>query len=140
MKSDLSNVKVGDKIWTIQEGWVQVESISKKDVIYPILIKNYWYTLDGKLSEIDEHPSAFLSNPFEKEITREVEEEILREFIDNTTLSLESHKAVCMGLIDYLDEKYKPLPTPEHVAELAGITVEQLKEIVNYKQCNKIKN
>jgi hypothetical protein len=26
MKSDLSNVKKGDKIWTIQEGWTKVET------------------------------------------------------------------------------------------------------------------
>ena len=130
MKSDLSSVKVGDKIWTIQEGWVQVESISKKDVIYPILIKNYWYTLDGKLSEIDEHPSAFLENPFEKGITREVEEGILREY--KTWAFDAGHDSFPLApvLINrYLNQKYKPLPTAEHVAELAGITVEQLKQI-----------
>ena len=127
MKSDLSNVKVGQKIWTIQEGWVQVESISKKKVIYPILIKNYWYTLDGKLSEIDEHPSAFLEKPFEKEITREVEEKILREY---KTWAFDAGNEAPVLINRYLNQKYKPLPTAEEAAEKLGITVEQLKEIV----------
>ncbi len=34
------------------------------------------------------------------------------------------------SITQYLDEKYKPLPTAEEAAEKLGISVEQLKEIV----------
>jgi len=64
MKSDLSKVKVGDSIWTIQEGWTKV-SDNKDSKYYPIRTENETYTLDGRLSTDDQHPSAFLTNPFE---------------------------------------------------------------------------
>ena len=38
MKSDLSKVKVGDKIWTIQEGWTNVETRTEY-FEYPISTK-----------------------------------------------------------------------------------------------------
>lgn len=67
MKSDLSKVKVGDKIWTIQEGWTNVYTITKY-FEYPISTKKgYTYTLDGKSHTDDIHPSAFLECQFKEE-------------------------------------------------------------------------
>jgi len=63
MKSDLSKVKVGDSIWTIQEGWTEVKD-NKNNAYYPIRTEYNCYTLDGKSSTDDQHPSAFLTNPF----------------------------------------------------------------------------
>lgn len=47
MKSDLSKVKVGDKIWTIQSGWTEVIQINEK-TDYPIRTEEDSYTFDGK--------------------------------------------------------------------------------------------
>jgi len=70
MKSDLSKVKAGDSIWTIQEGWVNVINIS--NLSYPIETKSKSYGLDGKYLHTNKHPSAFLTNPF-------VDEEFIKE-------------------------------------------------------------
>ena len=67
MKSDLSKVKVGDKIWTIQEGWTNVETRTEY-FEYPISTKKgYTYALDGKSHRDDIHPSAFLECQFKEE-------------------------------------------------------------------------
>jgi len=70
MKTDLSKVKVGDSIWTIQEGWAEVINIS--NLSYPIETKSKSYGLNGKYLNTNEHPSAFLTNPF-------VDEEFIKE-------------------------------------------------------------
>lgn len=66
MKSDLSKIKVGDKIWTIEDGWINVISI-ERDENYPIYTKNNTYTFDGKVNIGDKYPSAFLEYPFKEE-------------------------------------------------------------------------
>lgn len=134
MKSDLSNVKVGDKILTIQHGWTEVVNVDRTKV-YSIRTNTDSYTVDGLNVSYEEYPSAFLENPFEKEITREVEEEIIRGFINfhYNTQSVYSDSyliALSSNMYKYLDQKYKTLPTAEEAAEKLGITVEQLKEIV----------
>jgi hypothetical protein len=63
MKSDLSKVKVGDKIWTIEDGWTKVVDINL-DYTYPIETRNNTYELDGKVNKDDKYPSAFLEYPF----------------------------------------------------------------------------
>jgi hypothetical protein len=69
MKSDLSNVKVGDRIWTIHEGWTEVQYIQPSSE-YPI-ITNFSYTIDGKNHYSHKHPSAFLEYPFERPIEKD---------------------------------------------------------------------
>ena len=59
--ADLSSVKVGDTIWTIQEGDVDVIAIGNN---YIKTIKFYYYFNDKK-QELHKHPSAFTKNPFE---------------------------------------------------------------------------
>ena len=66
MKSDLSKVKVGDRIWTVQDGWVKVKSVNHSSY-YPIFDGNSSFTLDGKFSRSHHHPSAFTFNPFEQQ-------------------------------------------------------------------------
>lgn len=62
MKNDLSNVKVGDWIWTIQEGWSKVEDI-KHHPIYEIGTQKGGYTPSGKCNLFDKYPSAFTEPP-----------------------------------------------------------------------------
>jgi hypothetical protein len=68
MKVDLSKVKIGDKIWTIQEGWTEVKIINQK-YNFPITTSNAnKYQFDGKRFNDDRHPSAFLEYPFGLEV------------------------------------------------------------------------
>ena len=66
MKNDLSNLKVGDWVWTIPDGWVQISRVNKGEG-HPILVMcrgmEYWYTLDGRYHLRDKHPSAFHEPP-----------------------------------------------------------------------------
>ena len=65
MKTDLSKIKVGEKVWTIQDGWINVQCILRTKYGYPIGVKsNIWYTMDGRANVRDKHPSAFLECPF----------------------------------------------------------------------------
>ena len=66
MKSDLREVEVGDKIWTIQHGWVQVVNVDTDS--YPIETDGSCYTIDGKRSKGDKYPSAFLEYPFKEQV------------------------------------------------------------------------
>jgi hypothetical protein len=66
MKSDLSKVKVGDKIWTIKYDWIEVIRIADQN--YPILTEEACYTIDGKFDKNDKHPSAFLECPFKEQV------------------------------------------------------------------------
>jgi len=61
MKSDLSNVEVGDWIWTIKSGWVKVEGIGSNT--YAITTKECAYTMDGLRNLYDTYPSAFTEPP-----------------------------------------------------------------------------
>lgn len=66
MKSDLSKVKVGDKIWTIREGWTKVKRITIGKT-FPIDTNDKCYTIDGKIYSDDKYPSAFLEYPFKEQ-------------------------------------------------------------------------
>jgi len=66
-KIDYSKLKVGDKLWSIQAGDCELESMDAHS--YPLLCANSdWgrtsYTKDGRHSIYDTHPSLFTSNPF----------------------------------------------------------------------------
>lgn len=61
------NVKVGDKLWSIQLGECKVKAISTDDA-YPIACKNengisLFYTIDGFFSTSDALPSLYHSKP-----------------------------------------------------------------------------
>ena len=66
MKSDLREVEVGDKIWTIQHGWVEVIRVDEDD--YPIFAGEEYYRIDGKLDENHKYPSAFTEYPFKEQV------------------------------------------------------------------------
>jgi hypothetical protein len=66
MKTDLSKVKVGDKIWTIQGGWEEVINI-ENGVVYSIKTINNCYTIDGLRWKRDDFPSAFTEYPFKEQ-------------------------------------------------------------------------
>jgi len=79
MKSDLSKVKKGDRIWTIEKGWEEVTDIDLGDK-YPIETENLCYTYDGKFNVGDKHPSAFLEYPFKEQ---EIEKDTLVWYRDD---------------------------------------------------------
>ena len=84
MKSDLSKVKAGDKIWTIKDGWVEVIRVDEDD--YPIFAREEFYRVDGKLDENDKYPSAFLEYPFKKQPIEKIEKDTLVWFRDRPTV------------------------------------------------------
>jgi hypothetical protein len=64
MKSDLREVEVGQIIFTIQYGLVEVIEIDN-DPDFPIRVESgSWYSLNGLYCIEDKYPSAFLKNPF----------------------------------------------------------------------------
>lgn len=67
MKSDLSKVKAGDKIWTIQDGWTKIKEITQSSQPKVIVENGTLYTLDGKYFTNNKYPSAFLEYPFGEE-------------------------------------------------------------------------
>lgn len=83
MKSDLSKVKVGDKIWTIQNSFTEVLTVNL-DMDYSIITEDCSYTIDGKLHISDKHPSAFLECPFKEQ---PIEKDTLVWFRDSESSS-----------------------------------------------------
>jgi len=81
MKSDLSKVKVGDKIWTIQSGLVEVVKI-KDGETYPIRTATSTYMLDGRHYKENKYPSAFLEYPFKEQEIEKIEKDTLVWFRD----------------------------------------------------------
>ncbi len=63
--ADLSSVKVGDTIWTIQKGDLVVSQVSQDTDPYIILTSYGSYTIDGRVSATHLYPTAFTKNPFE---------------------------------------------------------------------------
>ena len=59
--NDLSKVKVGDWIYTLYKGWVEVTAIRGNQC--PIKIGGASFTLDGKVMEHHLHPSAWVLPP-----------------------------------------------------------------------------
>lgn len=62
MNNDLSNVKVGDWIWNIKNGWGKVISIDSRSN-YPISTEQESFTVDGRVYLEDAAPSAFTEPP-----------------------------------------------------------------------------
>jgi len=62
---DFDTLKVGDKVWTIQEGNTEIKHLDG-DSVYPIrTTNNGLYKKDGCYQTNDKSPSLFKSNPFE---------------------------------------------------------------------------
>ena len=61
--SDLSKCKVGDWVWTLDNQWLQIESINPNKN-YPIVLSGgKQYTLDGKRYHSDYSPGIFITPP-----------------------------------------------------------------------------
>jgi hypothetical protein len=58
-KIDLSDVEVGDKLWTIQEGETTCVKNRYNMPLYKIVTGKITYTLDGKVYYDDKYPSCF---------------------------------------------------------------------------------
>lgn len=62
----LRNVKVGDRVWTIQAGWTKVVTVCFETSGYPIrMASGHNYTIDGKYHLQDMGRAAFLNPPIE---------------------------------------------------------------------------
>lgn len=61
--SDLRNVKVGDKVWTVQDGWDEIVDINLGEE-YTIGTNINRYALDGIYVKGEYLPCCFTQNPF----------------------------------------------------------------------------
>ncbi len=52
------NAKTGDKVWNIRTGWTKIRAIVDCSM-YPIIINNGSYTIDGKIDASDINPLIF---------------------------------------------------------------------------------
>ena len=59
---DFSKARVGDRVWTIQNGWTEIEE-TNRDSPYQIKAGGNTYTIDGKLRHNDSMPSLYWSKP-----------------------------------------------------------------------------
>ena len=57
MKIDLSKKQVGDKVFTVQDGYVEVTFICKRAVF----VNDMHYFINGFYFDRDKHPTAFNS-------------------------------------------------------------------------------
>ena len=58
-------IKVGDKVWTIQDGDTEIAEVDIK-ASHPITTKSgYWYMADGKTSPMHASPALFWSKPYD---------------------------------------------------------------------------
>lgn len=68
-KVKFEDLRVGQKVWTIQDGEVTI-NLLHINYDKPIEVYNgasyRWYSKDGFFLNTDEYPSLYLSNPFEQ--------------------------------------------------------------------------
>ncbi len=63
-RKEFKDVKQGDWIFTIQNGWERVTEVIKVSDNYPINTTEDNYTLDGKRYDEEVNPSAWTYDPF----------------------------------------------------------------------------
>ena len=63
MKNDLSELRVGDWLATVQYGWLQIKNIHYNNNIHPIQTNHEYFTFDGKTHNYDKYPTAFANPP-----------------------------------------------------------------------------
>ena len=73
---DLTGLKIGDRLWTIQSGWTFISSINFKKVNTE---HGHSYFLDGKKCIYDLYPSAFVTplKDFDTDLIIEHDEVVL---------------------------------------------------------------
>jgi len=127
MKSDLSKVKVGDSIWTIQEGWTKVKNIF--DGCLPIRTKYNSYNLDGTYYTKDQHPSAFLTNPFVDKVRTVLVSDNNIDWVERDGVIVDGKFCILSGW-DYCKEIENPKVTKltyQEIADKFNVDVNTLK-------------
>ena len=61
IKNDLSNLKVGDKVFSTSLGEVEIKEIDYIERNYPVNASHTWHTICGRTSKDHKYPSLFLS-------------------------------------------------------------------------------
>ena len=145
---DFDTLKVGDKVWSIQEGDTEVIKLRRNDE-YPIHVKEQLYTKEGYFVKQHKCPSLFKSNPFENiseypkvmevstsESFSDVQKRIVfgkndKGFItisrkDNIN-SIKDNDYVCIHPFAREIQKKKTRLTMEDIAKLANIDVKDLE-------------
>ena len=144
--ADLSNVKVGDTIWTIMEGYVKVKKTCWDE--YSINAGRWLYTINGKTFTSNKYPSAFTKNPFEtigfqerwmmvssdeigwvkrKVFTQKNNRFVAWNSADNEESVLLTVSSVGWKYAEEIKEPKELELTLEQIAEKFGVSVESIK-------------
>lgn len=107
---DFKNAKVGDKVYHVVKGWIEIIST------YPLAVETFdfkLYNLEGKEGEKDENPTIYPYNPFEKNSDRVVE--VLSSYgnwIKRVCIAEKNDGVVCWNSAESLNEaKYNTTAT-----------------------------
>ena len=141
------DLKVGQKVWTIHEGYCAVNGL--RDVSdFVIKAGAYFYTKEGFLSLQAHSPSLFLSNPFESEAKAQERVVEVRQYEDvnwhrRVLITEKRGKFVCWRDAQTIEEintnhgatswnfmrelPIKTILTKAEIAEKFGVDVENLE-------------
>lgn len=128
----IKDLKVGDEVWTIQEGLTKVTDCNPSEE-YPIRVGRFFYTIDGKYALNHKHPSLFLENPFEQKIEPKL---MLCKFIgwteENVIVASNGDIFVKSGYTEVKEIEQKKnveiaIITLDEIAEKFGVNVEQIR-------------
>jgi len=62
---NFDELKVGDKVWHVTAGWLNIEEFENSDnTDYPIIIGSSSFTAKGYKYKSDDYPTIYKSNPF----------------------------------------------------------------------------
>ena len=141
MKEDLSNLKIGDKVYSIQKGWGVVVDFNDA-IIVRVSSTKYTFTLGGKYFTSDLNQSLFTFNPFEKinefpkwmEVKKRGEEEwekaYVIAYVFDAYLCFPNTKGYLFNSF-YVNEVREIQPikefTMEELAKLAGVDVKDFR-------------
>jgi len=150
---DFDTLKVGDKVWSIEEGEVEITELfpDKKRTQYQIETQKESYTKEGKYQPQNNYPSLFKSNPFEaiSEYPKVMEVSDDKDFTHSrigVVFTIKQGKYVAWGVAETIKdsentldcfawkyareiqpEKKKTRLTMEEIAKLANIDVKDLE-------------
>jgi hypothetical protein len=57
---DLSDLKAGDKAWSVSKGWVTINLFNSHNEFF-VLVGDKWHIADGRNEDDDPHPTLFHS-------------------------------------------------------------------------------
>lgn len=145
---EFDKLKVGDKVWNIQHGYIEVTGIKSGE--YPIITgtspNTNSYTKEGKSLSNNKRPNIYKKSPFEQEASEFPRIVMVKEIGNNTwiprvALMIKNGKAIAWNGADTFEKAKKTNATAswEHWKEIepepviVERTIKQLAELLGIK-------